>query len=627
MVPKGGAPGWGAEPARWWAAFTLTIPIVYVAVLVAFAHRVGAADYDQFLVFHELQYWNSTLFGLAKQWTPVMCSGLSLAGEPQVPFASLTMLLAYVLGPLAGIVVGTLVYLAVGWAGCYLYSGLWLEQPRARALAASLFIGNGFFICRIAHGHLDFIPFLALPLALWIVHRALDPSDPTDPLPSIARRLLAGVLLGCLFAMAVDGSPVAIIHWIFWIGIYSVALSWTRRSVLPLITFLGACSVASVLDAGYLWPMLTAQADFPRRTADTFTGPWSLAWFMLIPMRGKVLPSNGTGIELSVFIGPFLAFLIWRYRHTLREQLPRDLKIPLLVVSVISIWLGMGSLRMAHLPAWISPFDWLRPLPGFRSIGVTGRFWGFLALPLSLLAAAALWRYLQSQSHTPRRTLLLSGALLTQLVFQGESLVSAWFPSRVYEPVPLQGLYSGKPQQIERTMISGSDEDSQRQGELITPVRSVVNCYDMDDFNRAPVDVGTSLIKDVHVSTATHAPVPLRAGFVTWNRIRVEMTNPALVAAATSADSTLQITFNQAYHSGWSSPDCELTRGERGTLLASCPSHVLRERPVDMVFFDPVSALGMRVSVRAATTLAGAAFALGLMSLVPRRRAIVRPAA
>src|SRR5205807_2395516 len=84
--------------------------------------------------------------------------------EPQVPFASLTMLLGYVLGPLAGIVAGTLVYLVVGWAGCYLYSGLWLEQPRARALAASLFIGNGFFICRISHGHLDFMPFLALPL-------------------------------------------------------------------------------------------------------------------------------------------------------------------------------------------------------------------------------------------------------------------------------------------------------------------------------------------------------------------------------------------------------------------------------------------------------------------------------
>ena len=66
---------------RWSRAFTIAIPAVYALVLAVFAQRVGTADYDQFLVFHELQYWNSALFGLAKQWSPVMCSGLSLAGE------------------------------------------------------------------------------------------------------------------------------------------------------------------------------------------------------------------------------------------------------------------------------------------------------------------------------------------------------------------------------------------------------------------------------------------------------------------------------------------------------------------------------------------------------------------
>src|SRR5581483_2477339 len=138
-------------PRHWWAAFTFVIPLLYVVILTLCSRRVGTSDYDQFLVFHELQYWNANLFGIAKQWTPVMCAGLSLAGEPQVPFASLTMLLAYALGPLAGLVLGTLVYLGIGWVGCYLYSGLWFQEQRPRMLAASLFIGNGFFVCRIAH--------------------------------------------------------------------------------------------------------------------------------------------------------------------------------------------------------------------------------------------------------------------------------------------------------------------------------------------------------------------------------------------------------------------------------------------------------------------------------------------
>jgi hypothetical protein len=81
-----------------------------------------------------LQYWNANLFGLAKQWTPVMCSGLSLAGEPQVPFASLTMLLSYLLGASIGIMAGTYAYLTIGLIGAYLYSGL---PPCSSATASS----------------------------------------------------------------------------------------------------------------------------------------------------------------------------------------------------------------------------------------------------------------------------------------------------------------------------------------------------------------------------------------------------------------------------------------------------------------------------------------------------------
>jgi hypothetical protein len=610
----------GSAPAnnRWLRTFTLTIPLLYGLALIVFARRVGTSDYDQFLVFHELQYWNVTLFGLAKQWSPVMCSGLSLAGEPQVPFASLTMLAAYILGPLTGIVVGTACYLAIGWVGAFAYSGLWFRQPGLRALAASLFIGNGFFICRIAHGHNDFVPFLALPLALWLIHYA---ADQTDPRPHGAGPMLTVLLLGSLFAVVVDGSPVAIIHWLFWIGIYTATLSWVRRSILPALAFATACAIAATLDAGYLWPMISAQADFPRHTADTFTGPWSLPWFMLIPMRGKLLPANGTGIELSVFIGPFLGYLIWRYRKTLRSEMPREVRLPLLVVSVTSIWLGMGSLHAAHIPVWLSPFDWLRPLPGFRSIGITGRFWGFLALPLSLLAAAALWRHIDIAPASRRKVALIGAAFLTQLTFQGESLIAAWSPSRVYEPVSLQGMYMGSPEHIQGIRNPNSATDPHLQGEFISPVRAVTNCYDMDDFTRTNVGVGASLIKDSHLSGAGKTSrVPLEAGFLDWNRIRIEA--PLLPASAATADpdTVVRVVLNQAYHSGWTSAYCTVERGGEGNLIASCPERVLRTRPIDLVFFDRISDLGMRVSVRAASVLGTAMVLLGLMSLTPKRR-------
>lgn len=555
-----------------------------------------------------------------------MCSGLSLAGEPQVPFASLTMLLAYVLGPLPGIVVGIAIYFALGWAGAYLYSGLWFPERQRRALAASLFIGNGFFICRLTHGHVDFVPFLALPLALWVIDRATVRSD--SP-PAIARAVVAILLLGCLFAVVVDGSPVAIIHWVFWIGVYSVALSWVRRSVLPAGAFIAACVVASLLDAGYLWPMLSAQTDFPRRMPDTFTGPWSLPWFMLIPMRGKLLPANGTGVELSVFIGPVLFYLIWRYRRVLRAEIPAEMKLPLLVVSLVSIWLGMGSLRVAHLPVWLSPFDWLRPLPGFRSMGITGRYWGFLALPLSLLAAAALWRFINREQHTRRRSMLIASAFVIQLTFQGESLITGWSPSRPYTQPSLDGMFNGKLETIRALENPDTAANPHQQGEFITPTQAVVNCYDMDDFTRADVQLGTHLIKNARIDAAAHSfNVPLDAGFLTWNHIRI-LPSPSVLPVDDVAhpDPMLRIVLNQAYHARWTSPNCVLTRGGQNNLVANCPAREVQAGPVDLVFHDPVSELGARVSLQAAIALGVAMSLFGLMNLVPKQRRFATPEA
>jgi hypothetical protein len=608
----------GIVHRHWSRAFTVAIPVAYALALVVFARRVGTADYDQFLVFHELQYWNAALFGLAKQWTPVMCSGLSLAAEPQVPFASLPMLLGYALGPLPGIVVGNIVYFALGWIGAYLYSGLWFVERARRALAASLFIGNGFFICRLVHGHLDFIPFLALPLALWIIHRATEPPQE----PAASRSVLCVLWLGCLFTLVIDGSPVAIIHWLFWIGVYSVVLSCVRRSSTPVLAFIAACAVTCFVDAGYLWPMIRAQSDFPRLTEDTFTGPWSLPWFMLIPMRGKVLPANGTGIELSVFIGPVLFYLIWRYRRALLQELPRELLLPLAVVSVISIWLGMGSLRVAHLPVWLSPFDWLRSLPGFRSIGVTGRFWGFLALPLSLLAASALWRYANSEPWTRRSAVLVASAFLIQMGFQGESLVAAWWPSHVQPDFAVDGMFNGKLERITMLQNPGTAADPHMQGEVIAPLRAVANCYDMDNFTRAPVHSGTNLIKTVQERDTT----PVEAGFMTWNRIRIlkTSTTPSGFRDIGLRDPVLHIVLNQAYHTGWHSTSCALERSAEDNLVASCPAKDLDIGPVDLFFSDPVSELGARVSLTAAPVL-GASIGLLTLGLAPRRRLVGAP--
>ena len=571
---------------RWLRALSLGIVAVYALFYVVFLSQSGPKDGDQFLVFHSLQYWNASMFGIAKQWTPLMCSGLSMAGEPQVPFMSLSMALSYMLGPLWGVKLAIAIYFLAGWAGAYLYAGLWLKLNAQRTLAAALFIGNGFFFCRLSYGHFDFIPFLILPLMLWVLHLGIEWSREAWSARKPVRLVLTALLMGAALALAIDGSPVAIIHLVFWIGLYALVLAITARSAAPIALFACAVGLAMVLDAGYLWPMLQSQSAFPRLTADRFTSALSLLWFALLPLRGKLLPANGNGHELSVFIGPVLVYCLWRYRHWLAANLPTTMGRPLLVVSAVSIVLGMGSLKVLHVPIWLSPFDSLRHLPGFRSIGVTGRYWGFLALPLSLLSAVALWKYVAEFGEGWRLHLCLSLALIFQLGFQGETLAALWMHSPHYRLASHGNHFRHGPEDIDYVAI----QDDHLQGQVIAPTRGVSNCYDMDDFIRAETGSGKNLVMRVMQEwKPSDAATAVHARFSTWSHIR-------LAADTASPVGRMQVVLRQAYHPLWNAAGCDTYSSLHGNLIVDCPVSRLREGPIELDFRDSTSDFAARIS-------------------------------
>ncbi len=574
------------EARRWLGALAGGIAALYLVLFVALLGKVGPEDQDQFFVFHELQFWNSSFFGIAKQWTPLMCGGLSLAGEPQVPFMSLSMMLAYLCGPFWGLKLATAAYFVAGWSGAYLYAGLWLREAGQRLLAASLFIGNGFFICRFGYGHIDFMPFLTLPLLLWMLHRLSGIG--AAGLHGHLRRAVAVALLGALIAVGVDGSPVAIIHLLVWVGLYAAALACVGRSWRPLAILAGALALALLLDAGYLWPMLQAQASQPRLTPDRFTSFLTLVWFALIPMRGKLLPANGLGHELTVYIGPVLAWLVWRERAWLRSSLPNAMRRPIIFVSCVSIVLGMGSLRGLHVPTILSPFDLLRPLPGFRSIGVTGRYWGFLALPLSLCGAAALWRFASQDMPRARLRMVLGLTIFLQLGFQLETTLAYWLPTRTYHAEEVRSPFRAGPQDI-RYVARGKTP----QGVFITPTQGVMDCYDMDDFRHSEMAAGSALIKEARTDIGRSlAASAFSARFATWSQILVQ---PA--PGSELPDMGVRLVLHQAYHPYWQAHGCATRADGKGNLVLDCPAASFGRRPVDLRFNDPLSALAASVSL------------------------------
>jgi hypothetical protein len=566
---------------RWLSVLIAGIVVEYLLFFVLFWDRAGPGDADQYLVFHSLQYWNAQLFGLAKQWTPLLCSGLSLAGEPQVPFLSLGMTLSYLLGPLWGVKFSLVLYCVGGWVGAYLYSGLWLRVPLQRRLAAALFVGNGFFFCRLGLGHFDFAPFLMLPLMLWALHRCS------------AQKGLTVALLAAAVAMMIDGSPVTLLHLMSWVGLYAVVLSVCTRQWAPALVLGSAGLVAAVLDAGYLWPMIEAQSRFPRLTQDTFTSALSLLWFAILPLRGKVLPANGNGHELTVYIGPVLCWCLWRSRHWLRAQLPESVGMPLLIVSIASVVLGMGSLRIVHVPMWLSPFDILRPLPGFRSIDTTGRYWGFLALPLSLLGAAALTRMSGMMRPGWRLHAFMGAVLVFQLVFQGESLSSHWVHSPRFNRIDT-GMYFNEPESITYLRLA----EQRQQGEVLTPVTGVCDCYDMDDFVRPRIaPTQGPVLQASWVGSATRAVPALAVSFSSWNRIEIGSGCVSTGVCKVPAGSRLRIVLAQAFHADWHAAACETYGTPDGNLAVECPVASLLN-PVVIEYRNPLSDVAANVSVR-----------------------------
>jgi hypothetical protein len=143
----------------------------------------------------------------------------------------------------------------------------------------------------------------------------------------------------------------------------------------------------------------------------------------------------------------------------------------------------------------------------------------------------------------------------------------------------------------------------------------------MDSFTRAPVHSGTNLIKTVQRETT-----PLEAGFMTWNRIRILKASnaPSGFSEIGLRDPMFHIVLNQAFHTGWHSTSCTVERGAEDNLVASCPAKELDAGPVDLVFSDPVSQLGARVSLTAGP-VSGISIGLLTLGLVSRRRPIAAP--
>jgi hypothetical protein len=558
---------------------TLAIPLVYLAVFGATLFREGDSDWDQILSFHELELWNTAQSGWAKQWNPLMQGGISMAGDPQVPIASLSMFLARGIDPAAAMKVAALIFVAAGALGAWLFAKDLGFDRRSAALAGALFAGNGYIVSRLSHGHVVFLGTLLLPLFLWANRRAVR--EPGEEAAAASRRLLGLILAGgAVFVLSTDGAPVSLLLLPAWVGLDAVLLSWQRRSARPILFVAGFLCVAAALDAVYYLPIAANALIFPRARAAAFIDPLVFIWFLVVPARGRVLPAPANGHEFSLYIGPIVAFLLVRYRREVWRAFPDGERLRLAAASAFFFVAGLGPWRA--LAAWLppGPFDILHRLPGFIAMDLPSRLWGYLALPLALASAVAVIRFETEAPPSTARGLLVAALFLFTLGFQAVSLAEPFLTDRGKVHVRASPL----PAHVTSIRHVPGPEGSQAL--QLDPARDLIGAYDHVDRIQGRIVEGSALVLSARGPDGSALPV--RAAWDGWNRIPVEL--PA------GASTGSQIVFNENYHPHWACDGAAATRNAAGNLCLHFPGATEKGARLTLAFSDPFSLLGARIS-------------------------------
>ena len=253
---------------------SITILILYIVLIGIFTakyvpmipNNIGnvSIDYSIFMpdllagyywVLHN-GYWSIPWF------SPAECGGVPFFADPQVGYFSVPQLLTLWVPPLLAIQAMFLLFASVGFFGAYTLSRVsFRSSVPAALLAASLFLFNGFYACRILVGHMTFHSFMLLP----VVAAALlqPPGGGRTSLPLSILRL--GTASACFAYMVQAGSFVILLPMLLSLLvvmlIHMLRFSW--RS-FPLARLAGSGVFGLLLAAGKLTASLALIAQFPR---------------------------------------------------------------------------------------------------------------------------------------------------------------------------------------------------------------------------------------------------------------------------------------------------------------------------------------------------------------------------
>ncbi len=370
---------------------------VFVWCFLAFLNAhfpILGHDYHYFLPKLLMGKWHFLRQGfLPFRFTPHICAGLPMYGNPQDLYYSLPQLLSLILDPWLSVNLTVVIMLFAGYAGWYLVGRDLLRLPVSFAHLLSLVIlSQGFFLVHMIAGHLSFHTFPLMGWVLWLLyHPSHDVGARLIARSSTAAAILAIMLYGggvfaVLFTLLACALivPIDLLLHPSKARVFTLVLRFALAGGLAL--GLAASKLAAVYGFMRFFPRIVSFNHLPE-TMDAFS--FVMRALFALPQRVELFAGlPWSAHEYSHFLSPVVLLGVASF-FVPRLGARRN---PLIAAGMIAYVLILTMFFLQFTRGYgflVSP---LEQLPIFSSIHVTTRFLYLLSIGFAVAGIYGLSR-------------------------------------------------------------------------------------------------------------------------------------------------------------------------------------------------------------------------------------------
>lgn len=385
--------------------FFLLVSFFFCLPLLKNLHQSCSGDWDYFATLYEVPSITLYEYKQFPLWNPYCGGGISLIGNPQAGFVSITFLLTSLFGVFAGLKLSVWLHTFIGLWGMWLISGELGVRGPARFLPPFIFMFSAPWPFHLAEGHIVWLPAAFLPLLMLSFLKGMESR----------RWLYGGVILEA--AMIYEGGTYVLAYSVLFLAVFALCRAIEMRSMKPLVTIVVINFLAFFIAAPKLLPLLDLMGNHPR----TMNVGGAVSWDDLLAMFLERDNSRGTiHLEFSAYVGLPVVVLYLFAVATLRKYKA------LIASSLFMLLLVIGNF------APFAPWTLFHRLPLFNNFQIPARSVIIFCFTVALLVGLYLTRLTQGSKWAPFLVGLMVLYIGTDLYLFGRSIFpQASIPAQV----------------------------------------------------------------------------------------------------------------------------------------------------------------------------------------------------